>query len=151
MAEQTVTQQPTEAPALQVTLADGEQANVLANLIKQHIDAIVAADPAKADVAKRIHGKLGLHSTEPDAHVTLVFDGEGVTVRNGYDTGLDGTIKGPLKLQTETLVGQANPYREMLRRKLRIGIKWSRPLFTLQTYSFLKVPPSLRQPGGQAS
>lgn len=151
MVEQTATKQDTAAPALQVTLADGEQANVLATLLKQHIEAIVAADDGKADAARRIRGKLGLHSTEPEALVTLVFDSEGITIRNGYDTDLDGTIKGPLKLQTETLVGQANPYREMLRRKLRVGVKWSRPLFTLKTYGFLKVPPSLRQSGGQAS
>jgi len=53
-----------EAAALRVTLADGEEAaNIFAKLLKQHIEGIVEGDPSKA----RIRGKLGLHSTEPDA------------------------------------------------------------------------------------
>jgi hypothetical protein len=131
------------AAAMDVVLAETEP-NVLAGLLKQHIDAIIAADPAKIDAARKIRGKLGLNSTEPEAQVTLVFDGRGVTIKNGMDADRDGTITGPLKLQTETLIGVANPYREMLRRKLKVGIKPSRPLFTAQTYAFLKVPPSLR-------
>ena len=138
--------------ALNVILADGEeQANILAKLIKQHIDAIVAADAGKIAAAAKIHGKLGLHSTEPEAEVTLVFDGFGVTIRNGMDSDLDGRITGPLKLQTETLVGVANPYREMLRRKLKVGIKWTRPMFTATTYAFLKVPASLRPTAEKAN
>jgi hypothetical protein len=39
----------------------------------------------------------------------------------------------------------------MLRRKLKVGIKWTRPMFTATTYPFLKVPASLRPPGGQAN
>jgi len=133
------------SPALSVILADGEeQANILAKLLKQHIDAIVAADAGKVAAARKIQGKLGLRSTEPQADATLVFDGSGVTVRNGLDADLDGKITGPLKLQTETLIGQANPYREILRRKLKLGVKWTRPMFTAATYAFLKVPPSLR-------
>jgi|GEM_PF-630425 len=143
----TATSADVSAPLLTVTLADGEeQANVLARLLKQHIDAIVAAEPQKIVAAAKIHGKLGLRSTEPEADVTVLFEDQGITIKNGLDTDVDGTITGPLKLQTETLVGKANPYREMLRRTLKIGIKWSRPLFTAQTYGFLKVPPSLRPP-----
>lgn len=133
--------------SLDVTLADGEEnANILAKLLKQHIDAIVAADPAKATVARGINGKLGLHSTEPDARVTLVFDGKALAIKNGFDADLDASIIGPLKLQTETLTGQANPYTAMLKRKLKVGIRWKRPLFSLVTYRFLIVPPSLRPP-----
>ncbi len=145
-----MTDGPTTAAAatgLPVLLADGEeQANILAKLLKQHIDAIVEADPAKAAAALKIRGKLGLHSTEPDAEATLVFDGAGVLIRNGMEAECDGRITGPLKLQTETLVGVANPYREMLRRTLKVSFKLSRPFFTSTTYSFLKVPPSLRPP-----
>ncbi len=148
----TATSTAAAASALSVILADGEeQANILAKLIKQHIEAIVAADAGKVAAAQKLHGKLGLRSTEPEADVTLVFDGAGVTVRNGLDADLDGKITGPLKLQTETLIGQANPYRELLRRKLKVGIKWTRPMFTATTYAFLKVPASLRPPGGQAN
>ena len=148
----TIINTPAATAVLPVMLADGEeQANILAKLLKQHIDAIVAADAGKATAALKIRGKLGLHSTEPEAEVTLVFDGAGVIVKNGLDAELDGKITGPLKLQTETLVGVANPYREMLRRKLKVGMKWSRPLFTLTTYAFLKVPASLRPAGGQAN
>jgi hypothetical protein len=127
-------------PALEVALADGEGANIVAQLLKQHIEGIVAAAPAKAGAARKIKGKLGIHSTEPDARVTLVFDGQGVVIKNDWDADLDGRITGPLKLQTETLAGQANPYREMLRGKMKVGVKLTRPLFTLTTYNFLKVP-----------
>lgn len=132
------------APPLEVVLADGDQANLFAGLLKQHIDAIVAADPAKAGVARKINGKLGLHSTEPESAATLVFDGTRVTVKNGIDDDVDGRIKGPLKLQTETLTGKENPYKAMLRRTLSVGFRWRRPLFTLTTYRFLMVPESLR-------
>ena len=135
------------ALGLPVVLADGEEeANILAKLLKQHIDAIVDADAGKVAAALKIRGKLGLHSTEPEAEATLVFDGAGVLIRNGVEPDCDGKITGPLKLQTETLVGVANPYREMLRRTLKVSLKLSRPLFTSTTYSFLKVPPSLRSP-----
>jgi hypothetical protein len=130
---------------LEVVFAEGEEnANIVAKLLKQHIDAIVAADPAKAGAARRLRGKLGIHSTEPDEKVTLIFDGERVTIRNGFDADLDGAITGPLKLQTETLAGIANPYREILRRKLKVRLKLTRPLFVSQTYSFLKVPPAMK-------
>ena len=132
---------------LTVTLAEGEEAaNVLSKLLKQHIDAIVEADPRKADAARKINGKLGLHSTEPEAESTLVFDGRQVVVKNGIDADVDATITGPLKLQTETLTGAESPYVAILRRRLRIGIKWRRPLFSAQTHRFLVVPASLRPP-----
>ena len=143
---QTMTARPqTRTPALQIILAESEEdANVFAKLLKQHLDGILEGDPSKADVAAKIRGKLGLHSTEPEASVTLEFDAGRVTIRNGFEPGLDGTITGPLKLQTETLIGVANPYRAWLQRRLKIGIKWSRPLFTSQTYGFLTVPESMR-------
>jgi len=144
---QTATIDGATRPKFGVTLADGEEdANILARLLKKHIEDIVAEDPAKARAAAEIHGRLGLHSTDPEALVTLVFDEDGLVIKNGFDTDLDGTVKGPLKLQTETLVGVANPYTAMLRRRLKVGIKWSRPLFTLKTYSFLQVPKSMRPP-----
>jgi hypothetical protein len=136
-----------QVPALRITLADGEEAaNIFAKLLKQHIEGIVEGDPSKAAAAARIRGKLGLHSTEPDAFVTLVFGDDGVTIKNGFDTDLDGRITGPLKLQTETLIGVANAYVAILKRQLKLGVKWSRPLFTAQTYAFLKVPESMRPP-----
>ena len=133
-------------PALDVELVDGEDANVLATLLKKHIEDIVAAEPSKAQAARSISGKLGVYSTEPEALVTLVFGAHGLRIRNGFDPDLDGEITGTLKLQTETLAGLANPYWAMLQRKLKVGFRWSRPLFTLQTYSFLKAPPSMRPP-----
>jgi hypothetical protein len=139
-AEQTAV---AEAAQLNIELPDGDDANILATLLKQHIEDIVAADPAKVRQALRINGKLGLHSTEPDVSVTVIFGDAGLRIKNEIDPDVDGTITGPLKLQTETLAGIANPYREMLRRKLKIGFRWSRPLFTLQTYGFLKVPKSM--------
>ncbi len=139
------------ATELPVVLADGEEgANILAKLLKQHIDAIVEADAGKVKAALNIRGKLGLHSTEPEAEATLVFDGAGVLIKNGMAPDCDGKITGPLKLQTETLIGVANPYREMLHRTLKVSFKLSRPLFTLTSYSFLKVPPSLRPAKGGA-
>lgn len=133
----------TETRGLTVELADGDGANVLATLLKKHIEDIVAADPAKARQAAAIHGKLGLHSTEPEASVTVLFHDGGVRIKNDIDADADGTITGPLKLQTETLAGIANPYAAMLRGRLKTGVRWSRPLFTLQTYRFLKVPKSM--------
>lgn len=143
----TAVSQQAVSPALMVILADGEEAaNIFAKLLKQHIEGIIEGDPAKVDVARRIRGKLGLHSTDPEALVTLVFGNEGLTIKNGFDTDLDGRITGTLKLQTETLIGAANPYRAILQRRLSVGIKWSRPMFTAQTYGFLKVPESMRTP-----
>lgn len=83
------------ASGLPVVLADGEeQANILAKLLKQHIDAIVEADAAKGAAALKIRGKLGLHSTEPEAEATLVFGGAGVLIRNGVGPDCDGKIRG---------------------------------------------------------
>jgi hypothetical protein len=142
-ADQATVAQPAQ---LTIELVDGEDANILATLLKKHIEDIVAADPGKAHQARSISGKLGLHSTEPEASVTVVFLDDGLRIKNDIDADVDGTITGPLKLQTETLAGLANPYAAMLRRRLKIGIRWSRPLFTLQTYGFLKVPKSMLPP-----
>jgi hypothetical protein len=126
---------------------DGEDdANILAKLLKKHVEDIVAADATKAAVALGIDGKLGVHSTDPDVAVTLIFGPEGLRIKNGFEPDLDGAITGPLKLQTETLAGIANPYSAMLRRKLKVRIRWSRPLFTMKTYGFLKVPKSMLPP-----
>jgi hypothetical protein len=144
MMNEATTSAQAAAPPFAVTLGEGTDGNVLATLMKQHIEAVVAAEPKKIDAAARIHGKLGVRSTEPPAEVTLAFEGAGVTIRGGIEDGVDGTITGPLKLQTETLVAKANPYIAMLKRQLKVGIKLSRPLFTSQAYGFLKVPPSLR-------
>lgn len=134
-------------PALAISLVDGEDdANVLAKLLKKHVEDIVAADPSKAGVALGIDGKLGVHSTDPDVAVTLIFGPDGLRIKNGFEPGLDGAITGPLKLQTETLAGIANPYSAMLRRKLKVSMRWSRPLFTMKTYGFLKVPKSMLPP-----
>jgi len=138
------------AEGLRVELADGEEANILATLLKKHIEDIVAAEPGKATAARRISGKLGLHSTEPEALVTVTFDGTGIVIANGIEPKIDGMITGPLKLQTEVLAGLANPYASMLRRRLKVGIRWSRPLFTMQTHRFLMAPESMR-PAAQAS
>lgn len=143
----TETSEHARAAALDVSLADGEEgANVFAKLLKQHIEGLVAGDPSKVAVAGKIRGKLGLHSTDPEALVTLVFGDAAITIKNGFDSDLEGRITGPLKLQTETLVGAANPYAAILKRQLKLGVKWSRPLFTAQTYGFLKVPESMRTP-----
>ena len=137
----------TAPPPLAVELVDGEEdANVLATLLRNHIHDIVAADPSKVQAARRLEGRLGVRSTEPQVSVTLVFGRAGLRIKNGLEPALDGTITGPLKLQTETLAGLANPYWAMLQRKLKVSLRWSRPLFTLQTYSFLKAPPSMRPP-----
>lgn len=132
-----------ETATLTVDLLNSEDANVLARLLKQHIDDIVAAEPSKAADARRIHGKLGLRSTEPVADVTLIFGADGLAIKNEIDEDVDGTIIGPLKLQTETLAGIANPYTALLRRRLKLRIRLSRPLFTSTTYRFLKVPKSM--------
>jgi hypothetical protein len=34
----------------------------------------------------------------------------------------------------------------IFKRQLKLGVKWSRPLFTAQTNGFLKVPESMRTP-----
>lgn len=142
----TVAETPTtaETARLDVQLVDGEDAaNVLAKLLKQHIEDITAAAPSKASDALEIRGKLGLQSTEPEASVTLVFDGTGLSIQNGIDDDVDGVITGTLKVQTETLVGLTNPYAALLRRRLKVRIKPSRPLFTRATYLFLKAPESM--------
>jgi hypothetical protein len=137
----------TAQPALAIKLIDGEdEANILAKLLKKHVEDIVTADPSKAADALRIDGKLGVHSTEPDLAVTLIFGADGLRIKNGFEPDLDGAITGPLKLQTETLAGMANPYSAMLRRKLKVSMRWSRPLFTMKTYGFLKVPKSMLPP-----
>ncbi len=143
----TATSERARAAALDITLADGEEgANIFAKLLKQHIEELIAGDPGKVAVAGKIRGKLGLHSTDPEALVTLAFGDTVITIKNGFDGDLDGQIAGTLKLQTETLVGAANPYVAILKRQLKLGVKWSRPLFTAQTYGFLKVPESMRAP-----
>jgi hypothetical protein len=147
MTTEATTADAVAQPALPVSLVDGEDgANILAKLLKKHVEDIVAADPSKAIDALGIDGKLGVHSTEPDVAVTLIFGPDGLGIKNGFEPDLDGAITGPLKLQTETLAGIANPYGAMLRRKLKVSIRWSRPLFTLQTYGFLKAPKSMLPP-----
>jgi hypothetical protein len=93
-------------PALAGVLACGEkQANMLAKLLKQHISATIEADADKVAAALNIRSRLGVHSTEPQAEATLVFDGTGVLIKNAMEPDGDGKITVPRQLQTETLVG----------------------------------------------
>lgn len=124
---------------VQVILVDGEAASGLAEMTCQYLRQTLEEVPSKQGQALKLRGRLGLQADEGGVAVTLSFDGEEIRIQNGLLGPLDAYIAGPFQLLIEVLGGQANPYREVLRRRLRVRPSLRRPLFGLRAYRFMRL------------
>jgi hypothetical protein len=128
---------------VRVILVDGEAASGLGQMTCQYLQQVLEEAPSKREQALGLRGRLGLEADEGGVAITLTFRGEEILIENDLLRPLDAYIAGPFQLLIEVLGGQANPYREVLRRRLRVRPSLRRPLFGLRTYGFMR----LTQPG----
>lgn len=128
---------------VKVILVDGEAASGLGQMTCQYLEQVLEDEPSKRQQALGLRGRLGLEAAEGGVAITLTFRGEEIWIQNGLLRPLDAYIAGPFQLLIEVLGGQANPYREVLRRRLRVRPSLRRPLFALRAYEFMR----LAQPG----
>jgi hypothetical protein len=67
----------------QMELADGEQANGLANLLNMLLSQNLASNPEKQNLARKMNCSIGLYTTDTDQHCTLVFGRDKLNIKNG--------------------------------------------------------------------
>jgi hypothetical protein len=135
---------------VRVILVDGEAASGLGEMTCQYLQQILEEDPSKRRQALGLRGRLGLEAAEGGIAVTLSFEGEEIRIQNGLLEPVDAYIAGPFQLLIEVLGGQANPYREVLRRRLRVRPSLRRPLFGLRAYGFMRLAEPREGGGGAA-
>lgn len=135
-----------ESEDVPVALAAGEAASGLAQMTGLYLQQTLADSAAKRRQARSLRGRLGLQTVEGDVAITLAFDGGGISIEEGLVPPIDAYIGGPFQLLMEALGGQANPYLEVLRRRLRVRPSLRRPLFALRAYNMMRLP----RPAGPA-
>jgi len=124
---------------VRVVLVEGEASSGLAQMTHQYLEQTLAEVPAKRGEALGLRGRLGLQADEGGVAVTLSFEGEEIRIQDGLLVPLDAYIAGPFQLLLDVLGGRANPYREVLRGRLRVRPSLRRPLFGLRTYRFMRL------------
>ena len=125
--------------AVVVTVAAGERASGLANMIRQYLEQILADSPEKRAETAALRGRLGLHAREGDVTVTLAFADGGVIIEEGLREP-DGVISGEIEFLMHLLAGRANPAWEIGGGRLAIRPGLHRPLFAYQAYHLMRLP-----------
>ena len=67
----------------QMELADGEQANGLANLLNMLLSQNLASNPEKQKLAQKMNCSIGLYTNDTEQHCTLVFGRDKLSIMNG--------------------------------------------------------------------
>ncbi len=117
----------------------GDEASGLANIIGQYLEQILADSADKRAEAFSLRGRLGLSARDSDVAVTIVFDGEDVSIEEGLQDP-DAVIGGDLEFLMHIMAGKANPAWEVLSRNMTIGLGFRRPMFAYQAYSLMRLP-----------
>lgn len=69
----------------QMKLADGEQANGLANLLNMLLSQNLASNQEKQKLARKMNCSIGLYTTDTDQHCTLIFGRDNFSIKNGQE------------------------------------------------------------------
>ncbi len=80
-----------------ITLAAGDDASGLANMISQYLGQLLTDLPEKRTQAAALRGRLGLRAREGDVAVTLVFEENGIVIEEELkhpDASISGEMCG---------------------------------------------------------
>ena len=122
-----------------VTVAGGEEASGLANIVGQYLDQILADSPDKRAQAASLRGRLGLLAHEGDVAITIVFGNGSILIKDGLREP-DALISGDVEFLMHVLAGRANPAWEMGGGRVSVRPGLQRPLFAYQAYHLMRLP-----------
>ena len=125
--------------AVPVTIAAGEGASGLANIVGQYLEQLLGDSPQKRSQAAALRGNLGLLAREGDVAITIVFSDDGIVIEEGL-RGPDAVISGQLEALMHVLAGRANPVWQVAGRSMAFRPSLRQPLFGYRAYRLMRLP-----------
>ncbi len=122
-----------------VTVAAGEEASGLARMIGQYLEQVLSDSAEKRSEAAALRGRFGLRAEEGDVAVTIVFDDNGIVIREGLEDP-DATISGEIESLMHVLAGRANPAWSLWGGAVAVRSGLRHPLFGYQAYHLMRLP-----------
>ena len=124
---------------LPVTIAAGEEASGLANIVGQYLEQLLGDSPEKRAEAAVLSGRLGLLAREGDVAVTIVFGESGIDILEGLQQP-DAVVSGEVEALMHILAGRANPVVQAFERTVGVRPGLRRPLFGYAAYHVMRLP-----------
>ena len=124
---------------LPVTIAAGEEASGLANIVGQYLEQLLGDSPQKRFEAAALRGNLGLLAREGDVAITIVFGDKGIAILEGLQQP-DAVISGEVEALMHILAGHANPVIQAFGRAVGVRPALRRPLFGYAAYHVMRLP-----------
>jgi len=121
-----------------VRLLDAESPSGLALMPYQYLVQTLDEEPERRREAAALRGRLALEATDASVAITLIFEGERISVQDGIMAPVDGYIGAPFLLLMRLLSGEQNPYLAVVRRQVRFRASPRRPLFSYRVFQLMK-------------
>ena len=121
-----------------VSLVDAESPSGLASMVYQYLVQTLDQEPERRREAAGLRGRLALEATDAGVAITLIFEGDRISVQDGIATPVDGYIGAPFMVLMRLLSGEKNPYLAVVRRQVRFRASLRRPLFSYRVFQLMK-------------
>jgi hypothetical protein len=131
-------QQPTNG-ARAVTLAAGEEASGLAQIMGQYLDQLLEDSSEKRAEAATLEGRLGLLAREGNVAVTVRFGRDGIVIEEGLHA-VDGLVSGEVEYLLHVLAGRVNPAWAIREGRVALRPGLRRPLLPYRSYLLMRLP-----------
>jgi hypothetical protein len=121
-----------------VRLADGASSG-LAHIVLQFLEQDQAEFEEKRRRAARLRGRIAMTASDHDTSVTLDFRRHEILIYDGAREPLDASIVGPHPALVRLLQGEAHPFIEHLRGRLRVRSRLRRLFFPLRLHRLMRL------------
>jgi putative sterol carrier protein len=134
-----------ENPSISIVVPKDTELNGMGQMMHQYLSQNIAEFPKKEKQA------LGLRccvSVEVEGGIasTINFQKQTISIENGVADDTDLYMQGSYRTLAKVLSGQENPLGALFKRQLKIKMFPKKPVQTIKTLRFLKIPPSLLYP-----
>jgi putative sterol carrier protein len=116
--------------------------NGLGMMMQQYLEQNLSDFPHKSQEGRRIRGSFTVEM-EGGVPSTIIFQGGRILIQNGVAAKPDLHLKGSYMVMSKVIAGQANPFSELLRKKIKMASFPRRPLQCFRVLRFLRIPPEL--------
>jgi hypothetical protein len=130
------------ACGISVCAREDQSLNGLGMMLQQYLEQNLAEFEDKRRTARGLRACVSVE-VEKGIATTVSFQGERILIENGVGTKPDLHLKASYLLLTQVLTGRASPYAEVLRGNIKLLALPRRPIQSMRTLGFLKVPPEL--------
>ncbi len=127
-----------------ITLVCNEKQNLngLGMMILQYLDQNLTEFEDKVQEGLRIRGTFSVE-LEGGIASSIIFQGNQILIQNDVSSKPDLHLKGSYLLMSKVIVGQANPFIELLRKNIKLAAFPRRPIQSYRVLRFLKIPRKL--------